>query len=402
MKLIHPYFSLLFLLFAVLPAPAFAQNAELPVAFNSRIVGDEATTRFFVDFNENLSISTFYMDQPNRIIIDLDETAFNFADDGKPEARGLISAIQFGRISKGRSRIVLTLSGPAEIIKSSMQKRLDEETFRFLLDMDSTDPLTFATLLDQQTNELGESGGIAIKGDRVRPVDKKPGRYTVVLDPGHGGIDGGASGRKGVKEKNIVLAFAKILEEKIEASGPYDVLLTREEDVFVSLRERLDFSRRSKADLFISLHADSLGQRFVRGATVYTLSKKASDRLSEQLAESENRVDLIAGLAVETDVEVVSDILADLTARETKTFSRSFSNILVQNLRDDIYLIKNPQRSAAFGVLKAPDVPSVLLELGYLSNKKDEKLMQQPEWQQKVADAVTTAVDRFFSLRNPN
>ncbi|MGI9353123.1 MAG: N-acetylmuramoyl-L-alanine amidase [Rhizobiaceae bacterium] len=402
MKLIHLIFSLLVLFFVVPSIPANAQKSELPVAFNSKIVGDEATTRFFVDFDENLSISTFYMDQPNRIIIDLDEAVFNFAEDGKPEARGLISSIQFGRISKGRSRIVLTLIGPAEIIKSSMQRRLDEETFRFLLDMDSTDQLNFSTLLDQQTNELGESGGIAIKGDRVLPVDKKPGRFTVVLDPGHGGIDGGASGRKGAKEKDIVLAFAKTLEEKIEASGPYDVLLTRDEDVFVSLRERLDFSRRSRAELFISLHADSLGQRFVRGATVYTLSKNASDRLSQQLAEAENRVDLIAGLAVEGDVEAVSDILADLTARETKVFSRSFSNILVQNLKDDVFLIKNPQRSAAFGVLKAPDVPSVLLELGYLSNKKDEKLMQQREWQQKVATAVSKAVDRFFSLRNPN
>ncbi|MEM9332366.1 MAG: N-acetylmuramoyl-L-alanine amidase [Pseudomonadota bacterium] len=399
MRLIHIIVAALFGVLSLFTTPVFAQINELPIAFNARVAGDEATTRFFLDIDKNLSIKTFYMDEPYRIIIDLEETVFNFSQEAKPIARGLISAVQFGRISKGRSRIVLSLSGPAEIIKATMQKRLDENYYRFLLDMDSTDQKTFAALLDTQSKALGESGGIAIRGDRVRPIEKAAGRFTVVLDPGHGGIDGGASGRGGAREKDIVLAFAKILADQIESRGPYDVLFTREEDVFVSLRERLDFSRRSKADLFISLHADSLGQRFVRGATIYTLSKRASDRVSAQLAESENRVDLLAGLPIERDVEVVSDILADLTTRETKKFSRTFSNILVASLKDEIFLIKNPQRSAAFGVLKAPEVPSVLLELGYLSNSEDEKLMQQPEWQNKVAEAVGIAVDRFFSLR---
>ncbi|MEM7216378.1 MAG: N-acetylmuramoyl-L-alanine amidase [Pseudomonadota bacterium] len=251
-------FLFVLILFLSVGGQVHAQQQDIPVAFNVQIAGDRATTRFFIDFDKNLSIKTFYMDQPYRIIIDLDEASFNFAENSVLQGRGLISSVQYGRISQGRSRIVLTLAEPAEIIKASMQKRLDEEHFRFLLDMDSTDTITFSALLDTQGRDLGESGGVAVKGDRITPVTKPEGRFTVVLDPGHGGIDGGASGRGGAKEKDIVLAFAKRLAEVIENAGPYDVQFTRQDDTFVSLRERLNFSRRVKADLFISIHADSL------------------------------------------------------------------------------------------------------------------------------------------------
>jgi len=383
-----------------------AAHAEgLPVAFNGKIAGDDATSRFFIDFDKNLRLKTFYMDEPYRIIIDLEEVTFDFGEADKPEPRGLVTAIQYGRISKGRSRIVLTLSQPVEIIKASMQQRLDENHFRFLLDFDSADDVIFNALLDQQGRELGESGAVAIKGDRIKRTEKPkvPGKFTVVIDPGHGGIDGGAIGRATrVKEKDIVLSVARKLKSNLEQNGPYDVLLTREGDEFVSLKERLSFSRRSQADLFISLHADSLNQRFVRGATVYSLSKKASDKLSERLAESENSVDLLAGLSVTSDADAVSDILVDLTTRETKNFSRTFSRLLVAELDGKIKLIKNPQRSAAFGVLKAPDVPGVLVELGYLSNREDEKLLSTTEWQDKAATAIANAVNAFFDARTQN
>ena len=371
----------------------------MPVAYSGSIAGDSASTRFFLNFDQNLGVQTFYMDKPNRIIVDMDEVVFNLGKETNLQPRGLISAIQFGRIAKGRSRIVLTLSQPAEIIKASMSKRLDEENFRFLLDIDSTDEATFASLLNQQRLTLGDSGGIAKKGDRVRVPKKVEGRFTIVLDPGHGGIDGGAVGKNGAQEKDIVFAFAQTLASKLQKSGPFDVLMTREDDVFVSLRERLDFNRRSKSDLFISIHADSLRQRFVRGSTIYTLSKKASDRLSERLAESENSVDLVAGLAVEDEVDAVTDILVDLTTRETTRFSKRFAQLLVKNLDPHIRLIKNPQRSAAFGVLKAPEVPSVLLELGYLSNVEDEKLLQSEAWKNEAAEAVAEAVSEFFEPR---
>lgn len=384
-----------------LTANAYSQtNANpLPVAISGNIAGDTASTRFFLDFDQNLSVHAFYMDKPNRIIIDLNEVVFNLGDNKILQPRGLISGVQFGRISKGRSRIVLTLTSPVEIIKASMKKRLDENSHRFLLDMDSTDQQNFESLLKEQNLKFGTSGNIALKGDRVRPVEKKAGRFTIVIDPGHGGIDGGAVGPNGAQEKDIVLAFAKVLRDKLEDTGPFDVLMTREDDVFLSLRNRLDFNQRSKSDLFISIHADSLRQKFVRGSTIYTLSKKASDRLSEQMAQSQNAADLVAGLALEEETDAVADILVDLTTRETKRFSKRFSDILVKNLKPSIRLIKNPQRSAAFGVLKAPEVPSILIELGYLSNKDDEKLLQTKDWQNKAAAAIVNSVEDFFDSR---
>lgn len=400
MRLIHISYLILIILFSSL-AHSFGQeqSKNFPVAFSGSIAGDTASTRFFLDFDQNLSVKTTYMDKPNRIIIDLDESVFNLGEGNKLEPRGLISAVQFGRISQGRSRIVLTLVAPAEIIKSSLKKRLDEESYRFLLDMDSTDDETFANLLKEQKAKSQATGNLAVKGDRVAPVQKKEGRFTIVIDPGHGGIDGGAVGRNGAQEKDIVFSFAQVVRDKLLAVGPFDVLMTREEDKFMSLRDRLEFSRRSKADLFISLHADSLRQKFVRGSTIYTLSKKASDQLSAKLAETENSADLVGGLAVEEEVEAVADILVDLTTSETKRFSRRFSSLLVKNLGSEIKLIKNPQRSAAFGVLKAPEVPSVLLELGYLSNVEDERLLQTPEFKAKAGEAIAQSVLDFFQPR---
>ncbi|MEO0329089.1 MAG: N-acetylmuramoyl-L-alanine amidase [Pseudomonadota bacterium] len=383
--------------------PVFVANAaeegSLPIALGASVVGDDATTRFFIDFDKNLKLKTFYLDEPLRIIIDLEEATFDFSENQLPKPTGLISNIRFGRISQGRSRIVLSLTKPAEIIRAGMQKRLDREEYRFLLDFDSTDIETYSSLLNTQRRELGESGTKAKKGNRVTKAKQLEKDLTIVLDPGHGGIDGGATGRGGAQEKDIVLNFALILAEMLKNQGKFNVLMTRQEDVFVSLRQRLDFNRRHKADLFISIHADSLRQRYVRGATIYTLSKRASDKLSEELAQSENKVDLLAGIKIETDVEAVTDILADLTAQETKRFSRSFSRMLVDKLDDEIVLIKNPLRSAAFGVLKAPDVPGILLELGYLSNAEDEKLLQQEIWQTTVAEAITQSVNRFFENR---
>jgi N-acetylmuramoyl-L-alanine amidase len=398
MRVIHPVFLFVYVLFASI-STVFAQqsNAVLPVAISGNIAGDTASTRFFLDFDRELNFKTTYMENPYRIIIDLDEVAFDLQGDSSLQPRGIITSVRFGRIAQGSSRIVLTLSSPVEIIKSSFKKRLDEETYRLLLDMDSTDAKTYADLLTAQQKKPNSRANLAIKGDRVRQIEKSNGRFTIVLDPGHGGIDGGAEGANGAKEKNIVLAFAKLAKQKLEAAGPFDVLLTREEDKFMSLKKRLEFNRRVQADLFISIHADSLRQRFVRGSTIYTLSKKASDQFSERLAESENSVDLVAGLALEQEEEdAVVDILVDLTTSETKRFSRRFSSILVKRLGEEIRLIKNPQRSAAFGVLKAPEVPSVLLELGYLSNKEDEKLLQNSEWQSKAANALTKSVFEFF------
>ena len=371
------------------------------MGFAARIMGDENSTRMLIDFDTLISAKILYMDQPSRIVIELPRTVFSFAQNSGFEPRGLIALVRHGAISKDTTRIVISLKSPAKVSHHEILPLNNGDGHRLILDIEAVLPAEFATLIQQQSEIRGVSGNVVTKGDRVYRGKRNNGRFKIVVDPGHGGIDGGASGVRGAIEKDITLAVAKQIRTELEKSGNFDVELTREEDVFVSLRQRVDFTRRAHADLFISIHADSLSQRYVRGSTVYTLSKKASDNLSARLAESENLSDLVAGLALPEEEDVVTDILVELTARETIRFSRHFSGILTASLKNHINLIKNPQRYAAFGVLKAPEVPSILLELGYLSNKQDEKLMRSEKWQAKVAQSVGVAVTKFFKPRLP-
>ncbi len=393
-------FALVLIVTAIASQPmGVAFGGELPIAYSGRIAGDEKSTRLLLDFDREITIQAFYMDQPDRVVIDLNEAVFNLGKGQALNPRGLISFMRYGTITSGKSRIVLSLAAPSQIVTSSVKQHGNGDAYRLVLDLEVTSVERFSELLEERRSIAKSSGAIAAKSDRPKPSLKPAGRFTIVLDPGHGGIDGGAVGYGRAIEKDLVLSFAKILEERLRAAGPFDVKMTRESDEFVSLKQRLAFGQDVGADLFISIHADSLAQRDVRGSTVYTLSKKASDRLSEQLANSENSVDLIAGLSLPEEAETITDILADLTTRETKQFSRQFSGILVNKLQNRIKLIKNPQRSAAFGVLKAPEVPGVLLELGYLSNAQDEKLLRNPEWQAKVAEVVTQSVVAYFKPR---
>ena len=233
---------------------------------------------------------------------------------------------------------------------------------------------------------------------RPIPKDEKAGdpRPLVVLDPGHGGIDTGASSAKGDFESHLVLDFALALREKLEQEGHVRVAMTREVDEFVSLSKRVAFAQAHKADLFISLHADTVRQSYVRGATVYTLSDKASDEVAADLADRENRSDLLAGLDIEEKDDVVADILIDLTRRETANHSALYSRTLVGVMKSAIKLSKTPRRSAGFKVLKAPEIPSVLVELGYLSNKEDQSALTSEAWRKKAVDAIARSIRAYF------
>ena len=231
----------------------------------------------------------------------------------------------------------------------------------------------------------------------VKPRNTKP---IVVIDPGHGGIDPGALSRnKKLKEKNIVLKFAKRLKQQLDVSGRYKVLLTRADDRFLTLRERVKVARNANADLFVAIHADSIRGRRARGATVYTVSEKASDREAAELAHAENRSDIIAGVDLAAESDEIAGILIDLAQRETKNYSAVFAKRIVGQLKAVTKLNARPMRSAGFRVLMAPDVPSVLLELGYMSNRNDIKLLQSDAWHSKVARALGKAVDRYFATR---
>ena len=373
-------------------------DVDTAVAFGGRMLGDNQSVRLIVELDRKVETTPFYMDNPLRLVIDMSKTVFRFQEPELIKPRGLVKDFRFGTMARGNSRMVISLKSTAKISQQEIIST-GNGRFRLTLDIEEIDENSFYKLIASQRKTVGKSGNVATKGDRLVVTKKRAGRKTIVLDPGHGGIDGGANGKKGTIEKDITLAAALKVEEALKSTGKFDVYLTRRDDHFISLKERVKFTIRKQADLFISIHADTLDQKSVRGATIYTLSNEASDELSRKLAESENRADLIAGLAGEKIQDEVVDILADLAARETKKFSVRFAKKVVEVFRNEIHLIKNPHRRAAFGVLKDPNVPSVLLELGYLSNAKDEELLNSDKWRAKLARNLTQATTLYFSGR---
>ncbi len=376
------------------------ESGATAIAYYSRIAGDKNRTRLVVDFDRIVNFKTLFLENPNRLIVDLPETIFSFGNDGKEPVYGLISDFRYGAIAPGRSRIVLLTSAPTRIDQATIKPLGDDGHYRLKLDIVKTDQQGYREAIFRQSGNIGASGNVAYKGDRIkRQNTRTKNRITVVIDPGHGGIDGGAKSQKAGTEKNITLNFALALKTELEKVKQLRVIMTRERDVFVSLSERVAIARRNKAKLMISIHADSLKQKGIRGATIYTLSQEGSDTLAQQMAESENRSDLLAGLSVPEQNSEVVDILVELTRRETEVFSKQFARTLVSQLKGRIPLIKNPQRAANFHVLRAPEVPSVLFELGYISNLKDIQQMNSPRWRQQTASNVKTAIMNYLRPR---
>jgi N-acetylmuramoyl-L-alanine amidase len=229
------------------------------------------------------------------------------------------------------------------------------------------------------------------------PTPAPGGKPLVILDPGHGGIDPGTHGQSGIQEKDLVLSVAKTLRKALEATGRYRVQLTRDSDVFIPLRGRVNIARAAHADLFVSLHADSNDRRDIRGASVYTLSEDASDREAATLAEKENMSDVIAGVDLTGENNPVASILIDLAQRDTMNRSVRFAETVLGTLPAVTSIQPlSPHRAAGFAVLKAPDVPAVLIELGYLTNSKDEGEMTTQAWRNRVSGAISAAVDAHF------
>ena len=432
----------IFLAFSPVQAQSSPPAAEVVAA---RVAGTDVRTRFIADMDRPVSYSVYVISDPYRVVVDLPDVRFAMPASMGEAARGLIREFRFGQISPGKSRIVIETTGPVLIEKSFVLNAANGEPARMVVDIVQTDERTFARVKANEQPATAEAPriepasapspaadslaalmareGIA-QDDTARVVPKprpKPlqqraalsepatdtaipaapapaARPVVVIDPGHGGIDGGTVSASGVAEKDVVLDFARELHKALERTGRYEVHMTRNDDTFISLGKRVRIARGHKADLFIAIHADSLRQRNVRGATVYTLSEKASDAEAAALAEKENAADFIGGINLGEDIdEEVSGILMDLALRETKNHSIYFARRVVKSLGPITPLNNRPMRSAGFKVLKAPDVPSVLLELGYLSNRHDEKNLVSGKWRQKAASAVSDAIDAFFS-----
>jgi N-acetylmuramoyl-L-alanine amidase len=350
-----------------------------------------------MDLSRTIEIAAFTLADPYRVVIDLPQVVFQLPARTGEQARGLVKAFRYGLVMQGGSRIVIDATGPVRIDKAFVLAAVDNQPARLVLDLVSTDRASFMRTLaleNRPAREAKKTEQPAKRSNDARPL--------VVIDPGHGGPDTGTVASSGGMEKAIVLEFAQTLSEKLEKTGKYRVLMTRTDDRFVALGERVRFARHEGAALFISIHADALaarGEADVRGATVYTLSDTASDSEAARLAEDENKADAIAGVDLSSEPEEVAGILVDLAQRETKNFSHHFARAVVGELKTAAKLHKHPLKSAGFKVLKAPDVPSVLIELGYVSNKQDLKLMTSDAWRARTSEAVSQAVNAFFSTR---
>ncbi|WP_082005949.1 N-acetylmuramoyl-L-alanine amidase [Ensifer sp. ZNC0028] len=375
------------------PAAGAVEPGPL-LAFAARIAGDDARTRVVVEFDRKPEFSLHYVADPVRVVVDLPETAFGLKADSL-EPRGLFDAIRYGGMGAGSSRIVLSAKGPVAVTHAEVIAEEGGKGYRLVLDAERVDQARFDALLGEQQ----WTGSVAAtKTDRpvaVAPT-REGGPFIIAIDAGHGGIDTGAlAGETKTEEKHVTLAFAKDLVEALNKGAGIEAFLTRDKDVFLSLPQRVQIARNKGAHLFISLHADALRQKDIRGATVYTISDKASDHLAASLAARENLSDEIAGVPLQSEPAEVADILIDLTRRETQAFSVNMARAVVSSFEGQINLINNPHRFAGFRVLQAPDVPSILLELGFLSNKEDEKLLLDPEWRKKVSERLAVAVQRY-------
>jgi N-acetylmuramoyl-L-alanine amidase len=394
-------------------SPKPAASAKFPVASGARLAGDDKQTRFILDLDRSIPVRAFPLADPYRVVIDIPQVTFQLPPGIGAAGRGLIKAFRYGLVMPGGSRIVFDLTGPAKISNVSVLEAANGQPPRLVLELEEADRTTFVQSLPPE-NRPELRPAIADAREAPRPVSTVPAepekpaappsppdsRPVIVIDPGHGGPDNGTQW-DGASEKNLVLAFALALRDRIDKSGKYHVVMTRTDDTFIPLDDRVKFARSQSASLFVSIHADALPRREgdAQGATIYTLSDRASDAEAERLAEAENKADAIGGVNLTEEPTEVADILIDLAQRETRTFSNRFAHLLMGDMKTVTRMHKNPLKSAGFRVLKAPDVPSVLVELGYVSNKDDLEHLVSDDWRSRTVGAVAHAIDTFFAKR---
>lgn len=391
--------------------------SDFPVASDVRLAGDNKRTRFILDLDKTIQFRAFALADPYRVVVDLPQVTFQLVSGAGAAGRGLIKAFRYGLVMPGGSRIVFDLAGPARIEKSYVLDAANGQPPRLVLELEAVDRTTFVQSLTAEsrpdlrraigtsdavaaTAAVATSGAVLDVNGTAKAAEPPDPRPVVVIDPGHGGIDNGTQAG-GESEKNLVLGFALALRDRVEKAGKYRVVMTRTDDTFIPLADRVRIARHQSAALFVSIHADALprGEGDARGATIYTLSDKASDAEAERLAELENRADAIGGVNLTEEPTDVADILIDLAQRETRTFSNRFARLLKNEMKTTARMHKHPLKSAGFKVLKAPDVPSVLIELGYVSNKSDLEHLVSDHWRSKTVGSVAQAIDAFFAKR---
>ena len=401
MDIINRFFRIALLPLVLLAGSAdiFAAAAEPVIEVSSARLGiHKDKTRFVMELNANPTYDVFLLPDPYRIVIDMPELKWQ-PDEQAVRKKGVVQNYRFGLFKHNTSRVVLDVSGPVKILRTVVLPPTSGKPHRFFIDIQKTSRAEFMAAVKERRKRNATQQVVTLIPPKPPKAMK---RYTVVIDAGHGGIDPGAIGRSGVYEKKLTLQVAKKLYAILAKNRAYKPVLTRDKDVFLSLRERVDAARKVRADLFISIHADSISKPSFRGATVYTLSETASDDEAEAIAKSENRVDLIAGIDLEAQDDTVQGILVDLAQRETMNFSVKFAEMIIPEIsKSGLKTSGRSHRFAGFRVLKAPDVPSVLVELGYLSNRQDEKILKSSKGQARLARSLARAVDAYFKDIDP-
>ncbi len=366
-------------------------RAADPVVTGIRLGEQPDATRFVIDLSESVEFSVFTLDDPYRLVIDLPPVAWSLAPGIEASRLGVVQGFRYGRFDSQTSRLVVDMAEPVEVVSAFVIPPQGPSQYRLVLDLRGIGRGAFLAALRPSPAPAQRTQPVSIL--EVRPE----GKPVIAIDPGHGGLDPGTIGVTGIQEKHVTLAMALELGQALEKSGKFEVVLTRDSDVFVPLRERVARARAAGAELFLSLHADSVGNATVRGASVYTLSETASDKEAAELASKENQADVIGGVDLGQQTNDVAAILISLAQRESMNASASFANRLIPELESQGRVLRNTHRFAGFAVLKAPDVPSVLVELGYLSNRTDESLLSASSSRRTLIEAITRAVGGYFT-----
>ena len=384
-------------------------GSNFPIASDARLAGDGKQTRFVLDLDKTIQFRAFALADPYRVVVDIPQVSFQLPAGTGSAGRGLVKAFRYGLVMPGGSRLVFDLTGPARIANSYVLEAANGQPPRLVLELEEVDRTNFVQSLSADSRpelrpaiaDAAATASAPVEAAAPPKPDAAPdSRPVIVIDPGHGGIDNGTqSGSE--SEKTLVLGFGLALRDRIEKSGKYRVVMTRTDDTFIPLADRVKIARNQSAALFVSIHADALPRHEgdAQGATIYTLSDRASDAEAERLAEVENKADAIGGVNLTEEPTDVADILIDLAQRETRTFSNRFARLLMGEMKTTVRMHKHPLKSAGFRVLKAPDVPSVLIELGYVSNKGDLEHLVSESWRSRTVGSMAQAIDAFFAKR---
>lgn len=392
----------------VIPKPA--DRAPATASPNGPAQPDTARTRFLIGLDKSVDFTVSALNHPNRVVVELPDVPLRLPRATGDSPIGLVKSFRGGQSAPGKTSIVIEVIKPVVVETARIEKSADGKSLHLAIEIVPAEAVVTSARkpLKSQPFALGAAGiQPPLPQPARRPADiaLSAFRPTIVIDPGHGGDDTGAV-KHGTVEKDVVLAFAKVLRDKIEKTGRYRVLMTRETDVFVPLDERRAFGERNNAALFIAVHADYATTR-ARGATIYSLRESVANSLKRSARGevsghvlSAQEVTAVKKASGDDDVSAVRNILADLAGREveaTQERTSIFSRSVIEHMGETTSLRQKPDQQAAFRVLKTAQFPSVLIELAYVTNKEDAALLKSDSWRDKVADSITTAVENYFS-----